>query len=37
MEWLPEGHLAYFVLEVVGELDVGANEAGRERPGYALS
>jgi hypothetical protein len=22
MEWLPEGHLAYFVLELVGELDV---------------
>ena len=27
MEWLPEGHLAYFVLEVVGELDAGAIEA----------
>ena len=27
MEWLPEGHLAYIVLEVVGELDVGAIEA----------
>src|SRR5665811_533336 len=22
MDWLPEGHLAYFVLELVGELDV---------------
>ena len=27
MEWLPEGHLGYFVVEVVGELDVGAIEA----------
>lgn len=27
MEWLPEGHLAYFVLEVVGELDLVAIEA----------
>jgi transposase len=26
MEWLPEGHLAYFVLEVVRELDLGAIE-----------
>lgn len=25
-EWLPEGHLAYFVLDVVGTLDVGAIE-----------
>ena len=25
-EWLPEGHLAYFVLEVVRELDLGAIE-----------
>ena len=25
-EWLPEGHLAYFVLEVVQELDIGAIE-----------
>ncbi len=23
-DWLPEGHLAYFVLDVVGELDLGA-------------
>ena len=27
MEWLPEGHLAYFLLEVIGELDLGAIEA----------
>jgi transposase len=26
MEWLPEGHLAYFVLELVGELDISAIE-----------
>ena len=25
-EWLPEGHLAYFVLEVVQELDIGTIE-----------
>ena len=22
LDWLPEGHLAYFVLDVVGELDL---------------
>lgn len=27
MEWLPEGHLAFFVLEVVRELDLGMIEA----------
>ena len=27
MDWLPEGHLAYFVLELVGELDVSRIEA----------
>ena len=27
MDWLPEGHLAYFVLEVVRELDLGAIES----------
>jgi transposase len=27
MEWLPEGHLAFFILEVVRELDLGAIEA----------
>jgi transposase len=26
MDWLPEGHLAYFVLELVRELDVSAIE-----------
>jgi transposase len=26
MEWLPQGHLAYFLLEVVGELDLSAIE-----------
>jgi hypothetical protein len=25
-EWLPEGHLAYFVLEIVRELDLSAIE-----------
>jgi transposase/IS5 family transposase len=27
LEWLPEGHLAFFVLELVGELDLSAIEA----------
>ena len=27
MDWLPKGHLAYFVLDVLGELDVSAIEA----------
>ena len=27
MEWLPKGHLAYFILDVVGELDLSAIEA----------
>jgi hypothetical protein len=27
MDWLPEGHLAYFVLEIVRELDLAAIEA----------
>jgi transposase len=27
MEWLPDGHLAYFLLEVVAELDLGPIEA----------
>lgn len=27
LDWLPEGHLAYFILDVVGELDLGAIEA----------
>ena len=26
MEWLPKGHLAYFILEVVAELDLRAIE-----------
>jgi hypothetical protein len=26
MEWLPEKHLAYFILDVVGELDLGQIE-----------
>jgi hypothetical protein len=32
LEWLPEGHLAYFVLEVTQALDVsvGAHEEPRE-------
>jgi hypothetical protein len=25
-EWLPDGHLAYFVLEIVRKLDLGAIE-----------
>ncbi len=27
MDWLPKGHLAYFILDVVGELDLSAIEA----------
>ena len=27
MEWLPEGHLAYFILDVVGQLDLSAIES----------
>ena len=26
MEWLPEKHLAYFILDVVGEQDLGQRE-----------
>src|SRR3954468_6047609 len=40
-EWLPEGHLAWFVLDAVGEMDLGAFVASyREegwRPGGARS
>jgi transposase len=31
MEWLPDGHLAYFLLEVVGELDLHAIEVVLQR------
>ena len=31
MDWLPEGHLAYFVLELVGELDVSRIEEANQR------
>ena len=31
MDWLPEGHLAYFMLELVGELDLSAIYAYYER------
>ena len=31
MDWLPEGHLAYFVLEVVRELDLGAIEGAIQK------
>jgi hypothetical protein len=31
MEWLPQGHLAYFVLEVVQELDLRAIEDSSKR------
>lgn len=31
LEWLPEGHLAYFLLDVVGELDLSAIYAHYER------
>jgi transposase len=31
MDWLPEGHLAYFMLDLVGELDLGAIYAYYER------
>lgn len=30
-EWLPEGHLAYFILDLVGELDVSAIEGELQR------
>lgn len=26
LEWLPEGHMAHFILDVVGELDLSAIE-----------
>jgi hypothetical protein len=31
MDWLPQGHLAYFVLELVRELDVSAIEDAIQR------
>jgi len=31
LEWLPEGHLAYFLLDVVGELDLSSIYAHYER------
>ena len=31
MDWLPEGHLAYFMLELVGELDLSTIFAYYER------
>jgi transposase len=31
MQWLPEGHLAYFILDVVHELDVSAIEDAIQR------
>ena len=31
LEWLPEGHLAYFLLDVVGELDLSSIYAPYER------
>jgi transposase len=38
-EWLPEGHLAWYVLDAVAEMDlsafyVGYREDGRGRPAY---
>lgn len=35
-DWLPEGHLAYFILDVVGELDLSeiTSEYEKERRGY---
>jgi hypothetical protein len=38
-EWLPEGHLASFVIDAVGEMDLGSfyaayRQDGRSRPGY---
>jgi len=30
--WLPEGHLAYFVLEVVAEFDLSESDEGVPRP-----
>jgi transposase len=41
-EWLPEGHLAWFVIEAVSTFDLGAFyaaycEDGRSRPAYEPS
>src|ERR1700710_1517533 len=38
-EWLPEGHLAWFVIDAVGEVDLDAfyvayRQDGRSRPAY---
>src|SRR5215211_6363483 len=33
-EWLPEGHLAWFVLDAVGEMDLGAFYAGYRDDGW---
>ncbi len=33
-EWLPEGHLAWFVLDAVGELDLGAFYAAYRQDGH---
>src|SRR3954464_14261835 len=33
-EWLPEGHLAWFVLDAVGEMDLGACYAGYRDDGW---
>ena len=35
LEWLPEGHLAYFVLEVAQALDLSAVEEGNH-PGKSV-
>jgi hypothetical protein len=35
-EWLPEDHLAWFVLEAVGELDLDASMASIAATGGAL-
>jgi hypothetical protein len=33
-EWLPDGHLAWFVLDAVGEMDLGAFYAGYRDDGH---
>jgi hypothetical protein len=33
-DWLPEGHLAWFVIEAVGQLDLSAFYAGYRADGH---
>jgi transposase len=36
-DWLPEGHLAYFISETIDELDLGAFHARYDKGGPATS